>query len=193
MIEFLQGELVERNPSYVVLNCNGVGYFVNISLHTYGKLSPSGSCKVFTHQQIKEDAHSLFGFAEQEERQVFRQLISVSGVGASTAQMMLSSLGPEQVRFAIVHEDADTLKAVKGIGAKTAQRVIVDLKDKMGREESSSEISPIAYNTARGEALSALVALGFEQRTVNKVLDKLVGQNAEMTVEELVKTALKSF
>lgn len=193
MIEFLQGELVERNPSYVVLNCNGVGYFVNISLHTYGKLSPSGSCKVFTHQQIKEDAHSLFGFAEKEERQVFRQLISVSGVGASTAQMMLSSLGPEQVRFAIVHEDADTLKAVKGIGAKTAQRVIVDLKDKMGREESSSEISPIAYNTARGEALSALVALGFEQRTVNKVLDKLVGQNAEMTVEELVKTALKSF
>lgn len=191
MIEYLNGRLIEKTPSYVVIECNGIGYYVNISLHSYSQLSSSEACKILTHVQIKEDAHNLFGFCTTDERNVFRQLITVSGIGTATAQMMLSSLSPNEVRSAIVNEDVNLLKSIKGIGAKTAQRVILDLKDKLGKEESVSEISFTAHNTAKSESLSALVALGFDRIQANKVLDTLLLKDENLGVEELVKSALK--
>lgn len=191
MIEYLNGRLIEKTPSYVVIECNGIGYYVNISLHSYSQLPSSEACKILTHVQIKEDAHNLFGFCTTDERNVFRQLITVSGIGTATAQMMLSSLSPNEVRSAIVNEDVNLLKSIKGIGAKTAQRVILDLKDKLGKEESVSEISFTAHNTAKSESLSALVALGFDRIQANKVLDTLLLKDENLGVEELVKSALK--
>ena len=192
MIEYLNGRLIEKTPSYVVIECNGIGYYVNISLHSYSQLPSSEACKILTHVQIKEDAHNLFGFCTTDERNVFRQLITVSGIGTATAQMMLSSLSPNEVRSAIVNEDVNLLKSIKGIGAKTAQRVILDLKDKLGKEESVSEISFTAHNTAKSESLSALVALGFDRIQANKVLDTLLLKDENLGVEELVKSALKN-
>tara|TARA_B100000780_G_scaffold278939_1_gene254497 strand:- start:2916 stop:3497 length:582 start_codon:yes stop_codon:yes gene_type:complete len=191
MIEYLNGRLIEKTPSYVVIECNGIGYYVNISLHSYSQLPSSEACKILTHVQIKEDAHNLFGFCTTDERNVFRQLITVSGIGTATAQMMLSSLSPNEVRSAIVNEDVNLLKSIKGIGAKTAQRVILDLKDKLGKEESVSEISFTAHNTAKSKSLSALVALGFDRIQANKVLDTLLLKDEKLGVEELVKSALK--
>lgn len=191
MIEFLKGRLIEKTPSYIVVECNGVGYYVNISLHTYGQLGNEEAVQVLTHFQVKEDAQNLYGFKTKDERQVFRQLISVSGIGTATAQMMLSSLSPDEVRSAIMNEDVATLKGVKGIGAKTAQRVIIDLRDKMGKEDFIPEISGGLHNTAKQEALSALIALGFDRAQANKVLDKLVQDTPDASIEDLIKAALK--
>jgi Holliday junction DNA helicase RuvA len=191
MIEFLKGRLIEKTPSYIVVECNGVGYYVNISLHTYGQIGNEEAVQVLTHFQVKEDAQNLYGFKTKDERQVFRQLISVSGIGTATAQMMLSSLSPDEVRSAILSEDVATLKGVKGIGAKTAQRVIIDLRDKMGKEDIIPEISGGLHNTAKQEALSALIALGFDRAQANKVLDKLVQDAPDSGIEDLIKAALK--
>lgn len=191
MIEFLKGRLIQKTPSYIVVECNGVGYYVNISLHTYGQLGNEEAVQVLTHFQVKEDAQNLYGFKTKDERQVFRQLISVSGIGTATAQMMLSSLSPDEVRSAIMNEDVATLKGVKGIGAKTAQRVIIDLRDKMGKEDFIPEISGGLHNTAKQEALSALIALGFDRAQANKVLDKLVQDTPDASIEDLIKAALK--
>ena len=191
MIEFLKGRLAEKNPSFVVIDCNGIGYYVNISLNTYSAIGAGEAVSLYTHLAIREDAHVLYGFADKEERMFFRQLISVSGVGASTAQMVLSSLAPAEAMSAIVNGDAAMLQSVKGIGGKTAQRIIIDLKDKIGKLDTLSEISLTPHNTNRQEALSALFALGFDKNKSTKMIDKLLKANNELPVEELVKSALK--
>lgn len=191
MIEFLKGRLAEKNPSFVVIDCNGIGYYVNISLNTYSAIGEGEAVSLYTHLAIREDAHVLYGFADREERMFFRQLISVSGVGASTAQMVLSSLAPVEAMNAIINGDVATLQSVKGIGGKTAQRIIIDLKDKIGKLDTLSEISLTPHNTNRQEALSALFALGFDKNKSTKMIDKLLKANNELPVEELVKSALK--
>lgn len=191
MIEFLKGRLAEKNPSYVVVDCNGIGYYVNISLNTFSALGDGEAVSLYTHLAIREDAHVLYGFAEKDERAFFRQLISVSGVGASTAQMVLSSLAPSEAMSAIINGDVATLQSVKGIGGKTAQRIIIDLKDKIAKIEVNSDISLTPHNTSRQEALSALFALGFDKNKSTKMIDNLLKSNSEAPVEELVKLALK--
>ena len=193
MIEFIRGRLVEKTPTSAVIDCQGVGYFLNITLNTYSKIGDSENCKLMVHQVIREDAHTLYGFSDREERQFFRHLISVSGVGASTARMILSSLTPAEVHQAILENNVNLLKSIKGIGAKSAQRIIVDLKDKLSKEEISTDISPLLNNTSREEALSALVALGFDKSSSGKVLKKVTSeQGEELSVEQLIKEALKS-
>ena len=191
MIEFIKGRLVEKNPSFVVVDCQGVGYYLNISLHTFEHIPDQESVQLYTHLAIREDAHVLYGFSDKEERLFFRQLISVSGVGASTAQLVLSSLSPKDAMAAIATGDVRTLQGVKGIGAKTAQRIIIDLKDKIGKFDGCSDISFGSHNTNRQEALSALFALGFDKNSSTKMVDNLLKTNADLPVEELVKAALK--
>jgi Holliday junction DNA helicase RuvA len=191
MIDYISGTVIELNPAIVVIECNGIGYGINISLNTYGALEKKEKCIVFVHEAIREDAYILFGFAEKAERDLFRQLITVSGVGANTARMMLSSLKPSELSRAIVEADVNVLKAIKGIGLKTAQRIIVDLKDKVGKHAGSGEIIDFSDNTAREEALSALVMLGFAKNSASKTLDSLLKENRSLTVEELVRKALK--
>lgn len=192
MITHIRGKLVEKNPTNVVIDCNGVGYFLNISLHTYGKLGNEELLQLFTHLQIKEDAHSLFGFFEKSERDVFRLLISVSGIGTGTARTMLSSLSPKQVKDAIAVGDVSTIQSVKGIGVKTAQRVIIDLKDKVLKVHEIDEVSYISGNTNKDEALSALETLGFNRKTAEKVVGKILSKNPDAEVEEIIKEALKN-
>ncbi len=191
MIDYITGTVTELNPAIVVIECNGIGYGINISLNTYGVLEKKEKCAVFIHEAIREDAYILFGFAEKAERDLFRQLISVSGVGANTARMMLSSLKPSELSRAIVEADVNVLKAIKGIGLKTAQRIIVDLKDKVGKHAGSGEIIDFFDNTAREEALSALVMLGFAKNSASKTVDSLLKENRSLAVEELVRQALK--
>lgn len=191
MITHIEGRLQELNPAYAVIDCNGIGYMIHISLQTYSKLGESEACKLFTHLAIKEDSHTLYGFHNKLERKVFRLLISVSGVGTSTARVILSSLLPEEIRNAIVNEDVNHIKSVKGIGAKTAQRIILDLKDKMLKAFDEAEITITSSNRNREEALSALEVLGFPMKAVNKLIDKLLSDNPDLEVEELVKKALK--
>ena len=191
MITHIQGRLVELNPAYAVIECNGVGYMLNISLNTYSKLGESESCKLYSHLVVKEDSHTLYGFHNTLERKIFRLLISVSGVGASTARVILSSMLPEEIRDAIVSEDVVLIKSVKGIGAKTAQRIILDLKDKMFKAFDDIEITMKSGNRNREEALSALEVLGFPMKAVHKLVDKLLEKDPHMEVEELVKQALK--
>ncbi|RDY58941.1 Holliday junction branch migration protein RuvA [Flagellimonas nanhaiensis] len=192
MITHLKGKLVEKNPTYVIVECNGVGYFLNISLHTFSQLKDQENILLFTHLLVKEDSHTLFGFAERSEREVFRLLISVSGVGSSTARTMLSSLTPSDVRDAIANEDVRTIQAIKGIGAKTAQRVILDLKDKILKVQDMAEVSRQSNNTGKEEALSALEVLGFVRRQSEKVVDKIVSQDPSLSVEDIIKLALKN-
>jgi len=156
MIHHLKGKLVEKNPTNIIVECGGVGYFVNISLNTFSKISDSENIQIYTHLQVKEDAHTLFGFAEKSEREIFRLLLSVSGIGSSTARTMLSSLSPAQIRDAIATGDVPTIQGIKGIGAKTAQRVILDLKDKILKIYNIDEVSLNSNNTNKDEALSAL-------------------------------------
>lgn len=191
MIHHLKGRLVEKNPTNVVVECNGIGYTVHISLNTYSKLPESESVHLYTHLQVKEDSHTLYGFADKVEREVFRQLISVSGIGASTARTMLSSLEPRQIMEAIASEDVATIKGVKGIGTKTAQRVIIDLKDKIMKIFGIDEVSATQYNTNREEALSALETLGYTRKQSEKVIDRIVKQEPDATVETLIKLSLK--
>lgn len=191
MITHLSGRLIEKNPTYVVIDCGGVGYFVNISLHTFGQISGDESLKLYTHLQVKEDSHTLFGFMGVMEREIFRLLLSVSGIGASTARMMLSSLDPEQVKQAIASSDVMTIQSVKGIGAKTAQRVILDLKDKILKVYDLTAESAVQSNTSKDEALSALETLGFARKQSEKVVSSILKNTPEASVEGLIKEALK--
>ncbi|RAJ11241.1 Holliday junction branch migration protein RuvA [Arenibacter echinorum] len=192
MITHLKGKLVEKNPTHVVIECAGVGYFVNISLHTFSKIGDSESIQLYTHLQVKEDSHTLFGFSEKSEREIFRLLLSVSGIGSSTARTMLSSLSPGQIRDAIATGDVPTIQGIKGIGAKTAQRVILDLKDKVLKVYDIDELSAPSNNTNKDEALSALEVLGFVRKQAEKVVDKVVAQDPGLSVEDIIKFALKN-
>lgn len=192
MIHHLSGKLIEKKPTYVLLECNGVGYYLNISLNTYGKLPDQEYLTLYTHLQIREDAHTLFGFFEKAEREIFLLLISVSGIGPSIARTMLSSLSPAQVKDAISNGEVSVIQAVKGIGAKTAQRVIVDLKDKILLVENVDKLSDSTNNTTKEEALSALEVLGFARRQVGKTVEQLLIQNPNLSVEDTIKQALKN-
>jgi len=191
MYEFIRGIIVERNPASIVIETGGIGYFVNISLNTYTKIGSKKEVLLFLHQVVREDAHILYGFGDKEERALFRNLISVSGVGASTAIMMLSSLNPEEIVAAISTENVALLKAVKGIGAKTAQRIIIDLKDKLVKIHETDQILVSPNNTIKNESLSALVMLGFVKRDAEKIVSKILQEQPETTVESVIKQALK--
>lgn len=192
MITHIQGRLVEKTPTEVVIDCSGVGYLINISLHTFSLLPDSENLKLYTFLQIKEDAHSLYGFVEKQERELFKLLISVSGIGANIARTMLSSLSPTNIIQAIASNDVATVQSIKGIGAKTAQRVILDLKDKVLKIYSLDEVSTSNYNTNKEEALSALEVLGFVRKNAEKVIDKIINENPNSTVESIIKLALKN-
>jgi len=192
MITHIQGKLVEKNPTDVVIDCNGVGYMLNISLHTYSQIPNQENLKLYTHLQIREDAHTLYGFASTSERELFRLLISVSGIGANTARTMLSSLTPKQIREGIAVDDVALIQSIKGIGIKTAQRVIIDLKDKILKIYDIDEVSVTQSNTNKDEALSALEVLGFAKKQAEKVLDKIVKDQPEANVETIIKLALKN-
>jgi len=192
MIEYIKGEITSLTPTFVVIESYGVGYMVNISLTSFSKLEGKKEFRILIHEVIREDSHQLFGFTDNVERDIFRHLISVSGVGANTARMMLSSLSPAEIEQAILGSDVNILKSVKGIGLKTAQRIIVDLKDKLGKQGGNDEIFAFADNTKRDEALSALVMLGFAKSAVSKVLDKIVREEKNLTVEDMIKRALKN-
>ncbi|MDB3901455.1 Holliday junction branch migration protein RuvA [Flavobacteriaceae bacterium] len=190
MITQIKGRLVEKSPTELVIDCNGLGYLVNISLNTFSLLSDSENISLFTHLQVKEDSHTLFGFYEKTERNLFRKLISVSGIGASTARTMLSSLNPEEIQRAILSEDVSTIQSVKGIGLKTAQRVIIELKDKVSLINEGSGFSVDFTNSKREESLSALEVLGYSRKQTTKVVDKLISEVSEISVEEIIKNAL---
>ncbi|AEK24305.1 Holliday junction branch migration protein RuvA [Capnocytophaga canimorsus] len=193
MITQIQGKLVEKNPTHLVVDCHGVGYFVNITLNTYSTLPQNEAIKLYTYLQIKEDAHNLYGFLTKAEREVFVLLISVSGVGAGTARTMLSSLTAAQVRSAIINGDVATIQSVKGIGAKTAQRVILDLKEKMTKLQDFEDIPYNEVNTNKEEALAALEVLGFVRKQAEKVVDRIIRTSSEqLSVEEIIKQALKN-
>lgn len=192
MFEYIHGPLTDLSPANAVIEAGSVGYFIHISLNTYSKISGKEKVKLFLHQVVREDAHLLYGFADKAERELFRFLISVSGIGSNTAIMMLSSLLPDEIRKAILDENVNLLKSVKGIGAKTAQRIIIDLKDKIGKSPASDRILMTATdNTTREEALSALVMLGFQKKNVEAELDKIIKANPGLTVEKMIKMALK--
>ena len=190
MITKISGRMVEKTPTELVIDCNGIGYLVNISLNTYSKIGDDENISLFTYLQVKEDSHTLFGFCDKQERNLFKKLISVSGIGASTARTMLSSLSPEEIQNAIVTENVSTIQSIKGIGLKTAQRLIIDLKDKVGLLSEKSEISSNIYNTNQDEALSALEVLGYGRKQTTKIVQMLINERPEITVEQLIKGAL---
>ncbi|KQC32605.1 ATP-dependent DNA helicase RuvA [Nonlabens sp. YIK11] len=191
MIAQLQGQLVEKNLTDVIIDCAGVGYFVEISLHTYSLIPDGDLVKLYTYMLVREDAHRLFGFMEKSEREVFKLLISVSGIGANTARTMLSSLDPSQIAQAIANGDVRTIQSVKGIGAKTAQRVILDLRDKILQVLEDPQISVLPSNRGREEALSALETLGYLRKQAQKVVDKILSSKPDASTEQLIKEALK--
>jgi holliday junction DNA helicase RuvA len=192
MINYIKGTITEINPASVTIETGGIGYLVQISVNTYTKLDGKTDFRILIHEVIREDSHQLFGFADTVERDIFRLLISVSGIGANTARMMLSSLTPPEIEKAIGDSNVNLLKSIKGIGLKTAQRIIVDLKDKVGKQSAAGEIFTIEDNTRRDEALSALVMLGFARSAVVKVLEKIIREEKNLTVEDLIKRALKN-
>jgi Holliday junction DNA helicase RuvA len=192
MITHIQGKLVEKNPTDVVIDCNGIGYLLNISLHTYSQIPDKEDIKLYTHLQVKEDSHTLFGFSSLAEREIFRLLISVSGIGASIARTMLSALTPKQVREGIATENVALIQSIKGIGLKTAQRTIIELKDKILKVYDIDEVSVLQDNTAKDEALSALEVLGFNKKQAERVIDKFVATQPQANVETIIKEALKS-
>jgi len=190
MITQLRGRLVEKSPTSVVIDCQGVGYLVNISLFTFGQLSDDENIQLFTHLQVREDAQTLYGCSSDLERQVFRLLIGISGIGANTARTMLSSLSPIEIGQAIQAEQVDIIQSVKGIGAKTAQRVVIELRDKIQGIVADAGIPTSINNTNKEEALSALVVLGYQTKACVKVLDELIGVDSDMSVERLIRNAL---
>ena len=192
MITHIQGKLTEKNPTHVVIDCNGVGYMLNISLHTYSQIPDGEHLKLFTHLQVKEDSHTLYGFSSLAEREIFRLLISVSGIGSSIARTMLSSLTPKQIREGIASGDVVLIQSIKGIGAKTAQRVILDLKDKILKIYDIDEVSVFKGNTNKDEALSALEVLGFVKKQAERVVDKIMIGQPDADVETIIKQALKN-
>lgn len=192
MIHHLKGRLVEKHPTHVVIECNGVGYFVNISLHTFALIPDNETLQLYTHFHVREDAQFLYGFKETAERDIFRLLISVSGIGTTTARTMLSSMSPSQIRDAIAGADVAAIQAVKGIGAKTAQRAIIELKDKIFKIYDIGEVSEKSDNTNKEEALSALEVLGFASKQAEKAIDKALSGDPSLSVEAIIKQALKN-
>jgi Holliday junction DNA helicase RuvA len=192
MITHIQGRLIEKKPTDVVIDCNGVGYMLNISLHTYSQIPDQENLKLYTHLQVKEDSHTLFGFSSLSEREIFRLLISVSGIGTSIARTMLSSLTPKQVREGIAVGDVALIQSVKGIGLKTAQRVIIELKDKVLKIYDIDEGITSSNNTNSDEALSALEVLGFSKKQSERVVNKIISNNHDASVEVIIKEALKN-
>ena len=192
MITHIRGRLVEKSPTAVVIDCGGVGYFIHISLHTFSQLTNNESIKLLTHLQVKEDSHQLYGFSTTMEREIFRLLISVSGIGTNTARTMLSSLTPKQIREAIAAEDVALIQSVKGIGLKTAQRVIIDLKDKILKIYGIDESLHVSNNTNKEEALSALEVLGFTKKQSERVVVKIMSTAPDASVERIIKEALKN-
>lgn len=192
MITHLEGKLVEKNPTEVVIDCNGVGYFVNISLHTFSEIPDRENLKLYTYLQVREDSHTLYGFSSKTEREIFILLISVSGIGANIARTMLSSLTPHQVKEGIASGDVALIQSVKGIGIKTAQRVILDLKDKVLKVYGIDELSLMPSNTHKDEALSALDVLGFNKKQSEKVVDRILQAYPDALVEQIIKEALKN-
>lgn len=196
MYAYIKGTLAYKDPAFVVIDVNGVGYEIRTTLNTYGAIKDMGSCKLFTYAHIKEDGHTLFGFKEEEEKRLFMSLISISGVGPSTGIMILSSLSPGEIKQAIIEEQVGVIQSVKGVGAKTAQRIILELKDKLkkdGLNGFSAEISNVSHNSIKDEALSALTTLGISKNVAEKaILNHLKNAEQEITVEELIKRVLKS-
>lgn len=193
MYAYIDGKLAFKGPTYVVVEAGGVGYHINISLNTYGLLNDSERCKIFTWLHVKEDAHTLYGFADEGERRLFLHLISVSGIGPNTGRMMLSSITPNEIQQAIIQGDIPLIQRIKGIGAKTAQRLVLELQDKLKKEGTGSLILAPVHNTAKDEALSALVMLGFAKQGAEKALDNILKQTADKpSVEQLIKLALKN-
>lgn len=191
MYAFIAGKIAEITPAYAIIDNHGVGYFINITLNTFTAIGEQPEVKLYTHLQVLEDAHNLFGFYTAKERDMFELLISVSGVGCNTARLILSSLTVNELSTAIANEDIKTIQAVKGIGSKTAQRLIVDLKDKVKKTDYAEEIVETVDNTIKNEALSALVILGFSKNAASKALDKLLKQSPDTSVEVLIREALK--
>ena len=191
MYAYISGKVTERTPAFVVVDNHGIGYFINITLNTFTALGEKEEVKLYTHEQILEDAHNLFGFFSAKERDLFELLITVSGIGCNTARLILSSLTVSELSNAIANEDVKTIQAVKGIGGKTAQRIVIDLKDKLKKNDFPTEIFATQNNTIKNEALSALTILGFNKAAADKALDKLLKQAPDASVEMLIKEALK--
>ncbi len=193
MYAYINGKLVFKNAAYVVIDAGGVGYHINISLNTYSKLENAENCKLFTWLHVKEDAHTLYGFADEGERRLFLHLISISGIGPNTGRMMLSSITPEEIQHAIISGNVSLIQRIKGIGPKSAQRIILELQDKLRKEGAETlNVTPV-NRTAKDEALSALVMLGFARNAVEKVLEQETNKSSgELTVEQLIKSALKN-
>lgn len=196
MFAYINGKLAHKDPTFVIIDIQGVGYEVKISLNTFSQIKDEEQCKLFTFFHVKEDAQTLYGFSSQKEKSIFLSLISISGVGPSTGLMVLSSLSPQEVEHAILSEDVRTIQAVKGIGAKTAQRIILELKDKLGKDQPTSDPQNIAIspaNSIRNEALAALVTLGINKAAAQKTIDKILKQTeGQVSLEELIKQALKA-
>ncbi|MCK5135976.1 MAG: Holliday junction branch migration protein RuvA [Bacteroidales bacterium] len=191
MYEFIEGEFFEKSPAHLIVRADHLAYYIHISVHTYSQISNQSNGRIYLHFIVREDAQILYGFSNREEREIFKSLISVSGVGANTARLILSSLSPEEVTQAILAGNVVVLQGIKGIGAKSAQRIIVDLKDKVGKGAGIDELFFSQDNTSHEEALSALVALGFPKKTVEKILTRILSEQPDLSVEEIVKTALK--
>ncbi|MCF8228267.1 MAG: Holliday junction branch migration protein RuvA [Bacteroidales bacterium] len=192
MFAYIKGRLTEKSPTHVVIDAGGVGYHINISLNTYSKLGSDENIRIFTHLIVREDAQILYGFADEQERELFRHLISVSGVGANTARLILSSLTGQELTDAIITGNISVLQSVKGIGGKTAQRIVIDLKDKLGKAVAGSEKLESTHNTKKEEALSGLIILGFNKNVAGKAIDKVLKEyGASISVEEIIKKALK--
>ena len=191
MYEFISGKLAKKNPAFVVIDNNGIGYMVNISLNTFSKIKDEEAVKLFVHFVVREDAQILYGFADESERELFRFLLTVSGVGASTARLILSSLTTEELFTAITQDNAAVLQSVKGIGGKTAQRIVIDLKDKLGKAEIGFEKVDKTHNTLRDEALSGLLILGFNKTIASKAINRILKSGTAESVEDLIKEALK--
>ncbi|MCX6237692.1 MAG: Holliday junction branch migration protein RuvA [Bacteroidia bacterium] len=193
MYEYIKGTISGLSPAGVVIETGGIGYFLHISVNTYSRINGNEHSKLFLHEVVREDAHLLYGFADKDERDFFRMLIAVNGIGAAIAIMMLSSYLPDDLRNAILTDNVNLLKSIKGIGAKTAQRVIIELKDKVGKGIASDKIFKTGDSVVRNEALSALEMLGFNKKAVENSLDQIIAAQPGLTVEQLLKIALKSF
>ncbi|MDX1828535.1 MAG: Holliday junction branch migration protein RuvA [Lutibacter sp.] len=191
MITHIRGRLIEKNPTYAIIETNGIGYFLNISLNTFSQITDNESVILYTYLSVKEDSHTLFGFIDKTEREIFKLLISVSGVGPSIARTMLSSMSTDEIQHAIASGSVDIIQSVKGIGAKTAQRVLVDLKDKISKTYITDEVSVVQNNTNKNEALSALEVLGFSKKQSEKIIDKILKEDSTLSVAQLIKKALK--
>ncbi|MDC1105612.1 Holliday junction branch migration protein RuvA [Prolixibacteraceae bacterium] len=192
MYEYIKGNLTEVTPTYAIVETGGIGYQVFISLNSYQQIQSLSQATLWTHFVVREDAQSLYGFSDKEERALFRHLISVNGVGSNTAMVMLSSFPTQELLQAIQTDNVNVLKSIKGIGAKTAQRILIDLKDKVGKIEGEGQIVASQNNTNKNEALSAMVMLGFNKKAAEKVIDKILKENPAMEVEPIIKLALKS-